>query len=67
MAGRKGAAATAAAIMKGFSAGLRQATKVSVPSGRTPRRMLAKAASGSSKNITPNREMTASNAPGSRR
>ena len=41
-----------------------QQTKASRPPGRTADRMFANAATGSSKNITPNREMTASNRAG---
>jgi hypothetical protein len=46
--------------MKGLSAGCAQAMQMSAPPGRSARRMLEKAATGSSKNITPKRETTAS-------
>jgi hypothetical protein len=42
-----------------------QQTKTSRPPGRIADLMLAKAATGSAKNITPNREITASNEAGS--
>jgi hypothetical protein len=63
--GKSGPATRAACVMNGFSAGLLHATNASRASRRAARRMLANAAGGSSKNITPKREMTASNAPGS--
>ena len=52
------AAASGAAVMKGFSPGSRQTIARSAPPGDAAARRLANAAGGSSKNITPNREAT---------
>jgi hypothetical protein len=46
--------------MNGLSAGLRHATNASLARRRAARLMLANAASPSSKNITPKRDITAS-------
>src|SRR6185295_17718011 len=63
--GSSGAAARSAAVMNGFSAGLRQAMKrISAP-GAAARRRLAKARTGSSKNMTPKREVIRSKDAGS--
>ena len=49
-----------------FSAGVRQQTNTSRPPGFSARRMLANAAGGSAKNITPKRENTASKLAGAK-
>lgn len=64
--GRKGLAACSAAIMKEFCPAWRQTIIVRRASSRAARRRLANAADGSSKNITPKREMTASKVPGAK-
>ena len=58
--GRYGAAARPGMIAIGLSAGLRQQANTSSAPGFRPLRMLAKAASKSLKNMTPNRDMAAS-------
>src|SRR6185295_11948648 len=54
--GRNGLAASNGSDAQGFSAGLRQQTKAMRPPGFRALRILAKAATGASKNITPKRE-----------
>ena len=54
-------AALNGAVISGFSAGGRQQTKAIRPPGLSALRILAKAAAGSAKNITPKRENAASN------
>ena len=61
--GMNGSAACSGACIHGFSARDRQQMKTRRPPGFKDLRMLAKAASGSLKNITPKREKAASNRP----
>ena len=63
--GSSGAAARSAVVMNGFSAALRQATNRSSAPSFAARRRFAKARTGSSKNITPKREMIMSKLAGS--
>ena len=51
-------------MKNGFSRGSRQQMNASRPDGRNPFRILAKESAGSAKNITPNRETSASKLPG---
>ena len=64
--GSSGAAALSAVVMNGFDAPLRQAITRSSPPSRTACRRFANAATGSSKNITPKREMIRSKRAGSK-
>ena len=61
--GNSGRAASSGMETQGLSATARQHTKTRRPPGRSERAMLAKAASGSLKNITPKREKPRSKAP----
>src|SRR5213078_3434430 len=59
--GKNGLAAIRGADAQGFSGGVRQQTKATRPPGFKAFRICAKAATGSSKNITPKREKIRSN------
>ncbi len=64
--GNSGAAARSAVVMNGFSAAARHARKRNAAPSRAARRRFAKAATGSSKNITPRRETMVSNPAGAK-
>jgi hypothetical protein len=64
--GKCGLAAVNGTVSHGLSRGGAQHTNASRPVAASAKRILANALSGSSKNITPNRERARSNTPGSK-